>query len=215
MGYFTEFFKRELSLNNLPTASTGEPSQIFILLFFTAIIILYSVFIYYFYQFLARKNIITLNLNQYNKYKNPALVKSFAVILYIIEYIIILPFITFFWFSILSILVFLLAEGIETSVILLISASLVAAVRVSSYVSETLSKDLAKMVPFTLLAIAITRPGFFSISSLIERMSEIPNLFSNVPYYLIFIVMIELTARVIDFVRNFNYQEGELEPESE
>ena len=87
--------------------------------------------------------------------------------------------------------------------------------RVSSYVSETLSKDLAKMVPFTLLAIAITRPGFFSISSLIERMSEIPNLFSNVPYYLIFIVMIELTARVIDFVRNFNYQEGELEPESE
>ena len=186
-------------LENLAGFLSGQSSTIFVLLFFTTIIVIYSIFIFYFYQFLAKKNIIELNLNQYNRNENPTLVKFFAVIFYIIEYIILLPIVTFFWFSILAVLILILAEGVEVNTVLLITTALVASVRATSYVSKNLAKDLAKMVPFTLLAIALTKPGFFQVTTLISRLGEIPTLFSNVPLYLVFIVSVELTMRIIDF----------------
>ncbi len=185
---------------NLTTFLTAERSLILTLVFFTAVIVIYSIFVFYFYRFLAKKNIIELNLNQYNQYSNPALIKFFAAIFYIIEYIIILPVLTFFWFAILSILILLLSKGIEVRTILLISSALVAAVRITSYLSEDLSRDLAKMLPFTLLAIAITTAGFFDINALLSRVGEIPSLFSDIPYYLIFIVAVELIMRISTFI---------------
>ena len=195
---------------DLTTIFTGEIHLGIILSFFTAVIVIYSIFVFYFYRFLAKKNIIELNLNQYNQYSNPAIVKFFAVIFYLVEYIILLPILTFFWFAVLSILILLLAKGIDISTILLISAALVAAVRITSYVSEDLSKDLAKMLPFTLLAIAITTSGFFEINALLSRVSEIPSLISHVPYYLLFIVAIELIMRILEFFHSiFSPSKGE------
>ena len=179
---------------------TGEINLTIILIFFTAVIVLYSVFVFYFYRFLAKKNIIELNLNQYNQYASPTIVKFFAVIFYLIEYIIILPVLTFFWFAVLSVLILLLAKEIDISTILLISAALVSSVRITAYVSEDLSKDLAKMVPFTLLAIAITTSGFFDINALVSRIIEIPALFSEVAYYLLFIVAVEIIMRIFTFI---------------
>ncbi|MBT6956092.1 hypothetical protein HN997_02255, partial [archaeon] len=41
---------------------------------------------------------------------------------------------------------------------------------------------------------------FFDAASLISRFGEIPSLFSNVPYYLLFIVVLELIMRFADFI---------------
>ncbi|MBT6955923.1 hypothetical protein HN997_01370, partial [archaeon] len=144
----------------------GESGLLFTLLFFTAVIVIYSVFVYYFYKFLAKKNIIELNLSKYGEGISAGISKAFATLFYIAEYLIILPVVTFFWFAVLAILILVLAEGMDASTILLISAALVASVRVTAYVSENLSRDLAKMLPFTLIAIAITKPGFFDAASL-------------------------------------------------
>ncbi|MFH1521869.1 MAG: hypothetical protein ABIF18_02830 [archaeon] len=190
---------------NLTSLFTGEINLVLTLAFFTTVIIVYSIFVFYFYRFLAKKNIIELNLGQYNQYNNSTIVKIFAVVFYIIEYIILLPILTFFWFAVLAVLILLLSKGIEINTILLISAALVASVRATSYVSEDLSKDLAKMLPFTLLAIAITTAGFFDIGALISQISKIPFLFSNILYYLLFIVAIELIMRVADFVQSAFY----------
>ena len=178
----------------------GESGLLFTLLFFTAVIVIYSVFVYYFYKFLAKKNIIELNLSKYGEGISAGISKAFATLFYIAEYLIIPPVVTFFWFAVLAILILVLAEGMDASTILLISAALVASVRVTAYVSENLSRDLAKMLPFTLIAIAITKPGFFDAASLISRFGEIPSLFSNVPYYLLFIVVLELIMRFADFI---------------
>jgi hypothetical protein len=181
---------------------TKETNILLTLAFFTAVIVLYSVFVYYFYRFLAKKNIIELNLNQYNKYSNPASIKFFAVVFYIVEYIIVLPIVTFFWFGVLSILILFLSKGITINTILLISAALVSAVRITAYLSEDLSKDLAKMLPFTLLAIAITTAGFFDIGGILSRFTEIPSLLSNILYFLLFIVGLELGMRILSFLHS-------------
>lgn len=200
-------------IESLTNFFTNEANLILTLTVFTAVIVIYSVFVFYFYRFLAKKNIVELNLNQYNRYSHPIAVKIFAIIFYIIEYIILLPVLTFFWFAILAILILLLAKGIEVGTILLISAALVASVRATSYVNEKLSKDLAKMLPFTLLAIAITTSGFFDIGTLISRISKIPSLLSNFPYYLFFIIGIEFIMRIADFIQSIfqSLEETEIE----
>jgi len=172
------------------------------LAFFTTIIVLYSIFVFYFYRFLAKKNILELNLGQYNQYENPTLIKIFAGILYIFEYIIILPILTFFWFSTLATLTLVLAKSLEVTTVLLIVAALVTAVRITSYISQDLAKDLAKMVPFTLLAIAITTKDFFDIPGFAQRMNEIPALFSSIPYYLLFIIAVEFLMRIGEFLHS-------------
>jgi len=189
-------------LDYLTAIFEGESNLFLVLTFFTTVIVIYSIFVFYFYRFLAKKNIIELNLNQYNRYNNPAIIKLFAIFFYVIEYILLLPILTFFWFATLSILILLLSKGISIETVLLISAALVAAVRATSYVSENLSKDLAKMLPFTLLAISITTVGFFDINSLIQRIENIPSLLSSIPYYLLFIVAIELIMRTADFIQS-------------
>ena len=201
-------------LENITNLFTGETSLIITLIFFTAVIVIYAVFVFYFYRFLAKKNLIELNLNKYNQSQHPTAIKFFAAIFYIIEYLIILPVLTFFWFAVLAILVLVLSKGLNASIILLISAALVAAVRITSYVSEDLSKDLAKMLPFTLLAIAITTAGFFDVSALLLRIEEIPSLFSHILYYLLFIVIVELVMRIGDFTQSVISSSDSTEEES-
>jgi uncharacterized membrane protein YuzA (DUF378 family) len=192
-----------------------EKSLIATLVFSTTIIILYSVFVFYFYRFLAKKNILEINLAQYNQYNDPAAVKFFAIIFYIIEYIILLPILTFFWFTVFAILIILLAKEVETETALLISAALVASVRATSYISEDLSKDLAKMIPFTLLAIAITTTGFFNIGELVSRITSVPALFTNIIYFLVFIVGVELIMRTADLTSKKTEHHEEEETETE
>jgi len=190
-------------LSDISNFLSGDAGVILTLLFFTAVIIIYSIFVFYFYRFLARKNIIELNLHQYNTHSKPFFAKMIAAFLYFLEYLILLPIVTFFWFVVLSVILLVLAEGITLETTLFISAALVAAVRATSYVSEDLAKDLAKMIPFTLLAIAITKPGFFDVTSLFSRILEISTLFSNILSYLGFIIVFELIMRMLDFANNF------------
>lgn len=192
------------TISKISSVFNTETNLLLTLFFFTALIVIYSVFVFYFYRYLAKKNLIELNLGQYNQYASPGLAKFFASIFYIIEYIVILPILTFFWFAVLAILILVLSEGILAPTILLISAALVASVRATAYVSEQLSQDLAKMLPFTLLAIAITKPGFFTINALLQRVQDIPSLFSQVPYYLVFIVAVELIMRIYDIISSLS-----------
>jgi hypothetical protein len=181
----------------------GEGNFWFILIFFTALIIIYGVFVYYFYKFLAKKNIIDLNLNKYNKSEHALAMKAIAFVFYILEYIVILPILTFFWFTVLAMFILILAKTLSVSTILIITAALVASVRVTSYISQNLSRDLAKMVPFTLLGLAIIQPDFFSFSVFLQRVNEIPALISHIPYYLLFIVILELVMRALNLGSRF------------
>lgn len=175
----------------------------FVLLFFTTVIVIYSLFVYYFYKFLSKKNILELNLNQYNQYGNPALAKFVAIVFFFLEYVFILPILTFFWFTILSILILFLAEGIPTGTILLITAAFVASVRITSYFNEKMALELAKIIPITFLAIAITQSGFFNVTALMAKVHDIPMLFDDIVYFLGFIILIEFIMRIAEFIYSF------------
>lgn len=164
------------------------------------LIVIYAIFIWKFYRFISRKNIITLNLKELNKSQNPFWSKTFGIILYIAEYILILPFLIFFWFAIFAIFLIFLTENLSVSAILILSATIIGAIRMTSYYNEDVSKELAKFLPLTLLAVSMTKPNFFNFERILSQISQLPQFFHSIITYLLFIVMIEIILRFFEFL---------------
>ncbi len=168
------------------------------LFFISLVIVLYSILIWKFYRFIAKKNLIQLNLNKYNRSEHEFYSKAIKIFFYILEYVIILPFLVLFWFSIFTIFLILLTNNLEISRILIISTTVIVAIRMTSYYKEDLSKDIAKLLPFTLLGVAVTQSGIINFQNIVSQITTIPTYFSHIANYLIFIFIIEFVLRLIE-----------------
>jgi hypothetical protein len=179
------------------------------------VIVLYSILIWHFYRFIAKKNFFNINLKKYNRTEHPVWSKSTAALLYLIEYIIILPVLVFLWFSVFTLFLMFLTQGIPLSTILLISATITAAIRMTAYYKEDLSRDIAKLFPLTLLGVFITQFGAFKFSTVLGHISSLPSFFSQIGIYFLFILVIEVILRVLDLIFRVSGIEEEAEEESE
>ncbi|MEK6840934.1 MAG: hypothetical protein AABX79_03195 [Nanoarchaeota archaeon] len=174
--------------------------QTFFNFFFLALMIfLYALFIWKLHNFISEKNILNLDLSRYNTAEHPAVAKIVAVALYFLEYIIILPFLIFFWFSVFGISLAIFTD-LEIGSILIISTVIVAAIRITSYASEDTAKELAKLLPLNLLAISLLVPGFFDFERVLNNLNQIPGFLSQIFYYLGFIMALEIILRFFDFL---------------
>lgn len=190
-----------LEVYNLFISGLPPFIQNFIGLFLIVLLIVaYSIFVWKFYRSISTKNIIELDLNQYNRLKHPFLTKLLAGAFYFFEYLIIMPILIFIWLSVFTLLLIFLTENLEISALLIISATIIAAIRMASYYKEELARDLAKLIPFTFLAVSILNPGFFSIERIFNQFAELPNFFSKIFIYLIFIIILEMILRFFDFI---------------
>lgn len=198
-------------------ASLYPTFQTFVSLFVLVVMILiYAIFVWKLRMFISRKNIFNFDLNKYNRSENPAIVKIIASAFYLLEYVLIIPFIVFFWFAVFTFfLIFLVKEAITIDKIFLISAVAVASIRICSYIpkyGENLAVELAKILPFTFLGIAVFEPDMFVglASRLSLRISQLPLFFSGTVIYLAFIVILEVMLRFFEFAFSIT---GAYEPE--
>jgi len=190
-------------LTSLSETLPVEYASLINVFIFAILIALYSVFTWKFYRYISKKDLINLNLQKYNTSEHPLANKFFAIILFMIEYIIILPFLIFFWFAILALIILVLSEELAAIQVIVLSAAIVAAVRMLSYYEEDLSKDLAKIFPFTILVIFIINPGFFSLERVLSNLGQIPGFLKSILLFLVLIIAVELILRIIDLVFNF------------
>lgn len=178
------------------------------LFLFVLLIVIYAVFIWKLYRFIGTKNIFKFDLNKYNRTGHPFLTKIVAAGFYLLEYILVIPFIIFFWYAIFTFFLILFVEGaVAINTILFISAVAIAAIRMSSYLpkyGENLAKELAKILPFTFLAVSVLNPNIFTniVGRLSERFSEISIFFGGIITYLIFIILLEIILRFFEFIFN-------------
>jgi hypothetical protein len=176
-------------------------AQNFVNLFFLIILVfLYSFFIWKFYRFISKKDILGLDLNKYNKTDHPFFTKLFAGAFYFLEYLVILPFVIFFWFAMFTLFLILLTDNLEVGTLLTVSAVIVAVIRLSSYYKEDLAKDLAKLLPFTLLAVSLLNQNFFDVEKILNNFATIPSFFQKIMIYLVFIIILESVLRLFDFI---------------
>ncbi|MGD9276695.1 MAG: hypothetical protein PVJ67_05975 [Candidatus Pacearchaeota archaeon] len=190
-------------------------AKFFNFLFLVLLVVAYCIIIWKLYRFISKKNIIELNLNKYNTVEHPAITKILAAVFYFIEYMILMPFWVFVWFSIFTIFLVFLTENLAINTLLLISATIVAAIRMTAYYREGLSKDISKLLPFTLLSISILNPNFFNVERIISHLSSIPGLFSNISLYLVFIIILEIILRTFEFTFSLFNIDGEQEKQEE
>ncbi len=188
---------------NLTSVNITEAYDILKPLFLFVIgMTIYAIFIFKFYRFIARKDIFELNLKQYNRARHPLLEKLFALILYIIEYILLFPVLTFFWFGTLAALLTFMSPEPVIEHVVLISISVVAVIRITAYYNEELSKDLAKMLPFALLGVFIVDMSYFSFSASYEVLKTMPSFINLLIYYLVFVIFLEFVLRILYLIAN-------------
>jgi hypothetical protein len=174
-----------------------EVKEVILVVLFAIGIVLVSLFIFKFYKTISKRDLIELNLVKYNWSEHPLARKFWATILYLIEYILVMPFILLLWFFAMAIIVLMIADQKSTIDVLMITASMVAAVRMLSYYGKEIAIDVAKLFPFISLGVFILSPGGFSIPKIIGQLNEFQNLLDNVIYYLVAMVIIEITLRLI------------------
>ena len=170
------------------------------ILLYVAGMVVYAVFIFKFYRFLARKNIFELELDKYNTLRFALFRKTLRAIIHFFKYVLFLPILVFFWFGGLTVLLVFLAKEQPIENILMLSITVVSSVRVTAYYTEELSRDLAKLLPFALLGVFIVDMSYFSFWNSINVLLKLPSLWKTLVYYLVFLIILELVLKLISHV---------------
>jgi hypothetical protein len=161
---------------------------------------LYTIIVYNLYRFIATRDIFNLNLGQYNRAQHAGVFKFFAVILYVAEYVLFFPLFLMLWFITFSTILNAMTTTPNTEMVLLMSMAIIASIRIAAYYKQDLAKDIAKLIPFALLAVVLVD----DISSvltwgdkILDLLYLLPAMFNILVYYFIFVVCLEILLRVI------------------
>ena len=166
-------------------------------------IVLYGVFVFNFYRFVARKDIITLNLQKHNQARRPAVRKTLSAVFYVVRFLVVYPVFVFIWFSVMSGLLFVLSKSQTTDTVMLVGMGVVGAIRASSYYTEALSTDIAKILPFALLGTMIIDSSVVRIVESTEDVREVALSWETVVYYLAAVVALEFVLRMTTGIVRF------------
>ena len=182
---------RELDLNE--ALELLQPA-----IFFAIGVAIYAVLIFNLYRFMSRKNIFNLDLSRFEERSRPVFRKTLHLVLYVAKYLLIFPLFAFFWFGVLVVMVAFLSKTREVEDLLLIAMAVLTAVRVTSYYTEDLSRDIAKMLPFALLGIFLIDLRYFDVSTSTELLNRAGSEWKSIFYYWVFVVILELILRVTE-----------------
>ncbi|MBU0635503.1 hypothetical protein KKE06_00585, partial [Candidatus Micrarchaeota archaeon] len=163
---------------------------------------IYAILIYKFYHFVARRDVFGFDVVRYHLQRLDSVTSIWSTFLGIIKYGLVFPVFVFIWFAGFSILLFIMAKNLPVEQLLLVSITFVTAIRVCSYYTEDLSRDLAKMIPFALLGIAIVEPNFFSLALVEQRIDMVLAILPNIVVYFVFIVLVEWVLRILLHIKH-------------
>lgn len=175
---------KNLSLDELFSGNFEAFTALFYLIFMIA---LYSIVIFHFYRYIARRDCF-----KESKRKHSKLVGS-------LKYLFLFPFVAIIFFVGFSlILISLTREGGSYNIesILALSFAIIVAIRVTAYYTEELSRDVAKMLPFAILAIFLIDSSYFKMDAVITRISTLPTYVNGIIQYLVLIIIVEWILRV-------------------
>ena len=165
-------------------------------------IVIYLIFIFEFYRFVARRDVFQLRLRRYAH--GPigrgiaALENALRVLFYLFEYVVLYPVLIILWYLAFVSFLSFLAFGLGTETLLLIAMAVVASIRITAYYSEDLSRDLAKMLPLALLGVVILQGAeAISVQESVALVVEIPTYWRRILTYLLLLIPLEFGLRML------------------
>jgi len=157
---------------------------------------IYSVVMYNLYRFVAKRDIFELNLRQYNTFQHQTVFKFFAVLLYMVEYLLFFPLFLVAWFIIFSAVIISITKNTDAQTVFLISMSLISSIRILSYYKQPLAKEISKLIPFALLAMFLIDISVFSLDNALLLIKQIPSILNLITYYIVFVILLEFILRI-------------------
>ena len=180
---------KELNLNE--ALELLEPAAIF-----AVGVAIYAVAVFNLYRFMSRKDIFDLDFSKFEESKYPTVRKFLHLVSYVVKYLLLFPLFAFLWFGVLVVMVAFLSKSKEVEDLLLIAMAVLTSVRVTSYYTEDLSRDIAKILPFALLGIFLINLSYFELDQSLSLLELVGNEWRIIVYYWLFIVAMELALRV-------------------
>ena len=159
---------------------------------------IYAIFVFKYYRFVASKDMFGLDLSRFEERSFRWARSILHVILYAVKYLMVFPVFAFFWFAVITLILAFLAKDQSFSETLLVALATVSAIRVTAYYDEDLSRDLAKILPFAVLAIFLIDASFFSIRESLDILKEAGNYTEKIVYSLGFLVLLEIVLRLLN-----------------
>jgi len=167
----------------------GDFSFLIPLFYLIISIAIYSIIIWHFYRYIAKRDCFKTSDCKY-----PKLV-GFA------KYCFGFPFVAIMFFLGFSLMLLLLTRKLDVVSILSTSFALIIAIRISAYYSEDLSKDVAKLLPFVLLGIFLVDPTYFNLDDVTNNINSLPGYVNQIVIYIIMIILVEWVLRIALTIR--------------
>ena len=160
-------------------------------------IAVYSGFVFMFYRILAKKDLLTLDLSKYADDFGGKVKKYLRSVLFVIQYIVVVPILIAFWTLVLAVILTLLSDSSDHARNALIATSVVGAVRILAYWTEDLSRDVAKMLPFAVLGVYLVSSTSVQWSEFRELLESIPELAKSFFSSLVLLAILETLLRIV------------------
>lgn len=170
------------SINNV---LSGDPSAIVPILYLVISIAIYSIIIWHFYRFVARRDSFKLTTKKHPK------------VVGFLKYFFMYPLVAFLFFAGFSLMLLFITRTLEITEVLTTSFAIIAAIRIAAYYNEDLSKDVAKMLPFALLGITLIEPSYFIFGDVIDKIYSLPEFFTVCIEFILLIVLMEWILRTV------------------
>lgn len=185
-----ENFSDLTSTFSLKSILSGDPSAFLPIFYLVVSIAIYSIVIWHFYRFIARRDCLTIHSVTHPK------------VVGFLKYFFVFPFIAFLFFLGFSLMMLFLTRDYEILAVLSTSFAVIVAIRITAYYSRDLSKDVAKMLPFALLGLFLVTPTYFSFEEIIDKIYLLPEFFNLCIQFIILITLVEWILRIILAVKN-------------
>ena len=160
-------------------------------------IAVYSGFVFMFYRILAKKDLLTLDLSKYADDFGGKVKKYLRSVLFVVQYIVVVPILIAFWTLVLAVILTLLSDSSDHARNALIATSVVGAVRILAYWTEDLSRDVAKMLPFAVLGVYLVSSTSVQWSEFRELLESLPELAKSFFSSLMLLAILETLLRIV------------------
>ena len=161
------------------------------LLVYAGGILVYALLVTGFYKILSRRIMF------YSQTRQGRIVPRTAL------YIVTFPFVSFGFFLLLAeALLFMGRPDAEPLHVITIAMAIVLAVRVSAYVNEHASEDLAKTLPLGLLGVFLVTGEFTNVRTSIDKMLQITDHLETIGIFFGILVAVEILLRIFRLIYN-------------
>jgi len=159
------------------------------LIIFVIGLVVYSLFVFKFYKFIAKKDIFKLSQERGTAGK----------VAYVLKYIFLFPIVSFFWFFVIAVLVSMLSGVLKIENIFMVSMAIITTVRVAAHYDEDLSREVAKLIPLAMLGVLLLDISNISYNVPLQVINQISAVASVLVYYFIFLILLEFVLRAVSY----------------